>query len=218
MIINCCYDSLFELEINWDSITACSTVILAILTGWLAFAAIKQLKDIRKNSAENVIMKQLEFHYKIIERIRPKEMTNEDDSFQFIYTLLAELYFSNFIINRDDDESIKSNIDIAYSKLYRKYGNFLGHYYRNLYRMFKNINDTKIKGFNKKYYAKLIRAQLSEFEILLLFYNCLWVDDDSNFKKLVEDFGLLEGINYDKLLDRSHCKFYNDQAFDKDFI
>jgi hypothetical protein len=214
----CCYDSLFDLEINWEAITACGTVALAIITISLAFAAIKQLKDIRTNSAENIIMKQIEFHYKIVEGIKSKEMGQGEDAFKFMYTLLAKSYFSNYDIIRNDDESIKSNIGIAYSDLHRRHGNLLGHYYRNLYRTFKNINDTKIKGFNKNRYAKLVRAQLSEYEILLLFYNCLWVGDDDKFKKLVQDYGLLEGINYDKLLDRRHDNLYLETAFGNDFI
>lgn len=207
-----------HLNINWDALTACGTIALAILTFYLAYAAINQLKDIRSSSVENIIMKQLEFHYKIVERMKIKEMKVREDPFKFMFLNFVKYYYSNNNINRIDDESIKDNISTAFQLLYNKYGNLLGHYYRNLYRTFKNINETKIKGFDKEQYSKLVRAQLSEFEILLLFYNCIWVGDEDKFKKLIEKHELLEGLNHSKLLVRDHSKLYLETAFGNDFL
>lgn len=214
MIIICCCKHINESEVNWAEWT------LAIFTILLVGAAIIQMFDIKKfikqngnlnhlQSAENIIVKQIEFHYKILERIE----SNKKDIFFTIYESLRGNYgFAT-------DNTIEERINTAYSKLYQEYGDLLGHYYRNLYRIWKNINETEIEGFDKKFYAKLVRAQLSENEILLLFYNCLWVQeyDEGNFKELIEEYELLEGINYDRLIDREHSEtMYLQTAFGTD--
>jgi hypothetical protein len=219
MIMFCCCEPIHDSYINWESITAISTTVLAGFTTILAIAAIVQLIDVKKLikqneniknilSAENIIVTQIEFHYRIIEKID----VNIKDAFRRMYENLRGNY------GFETSPSIEAKIEAAFAALYENYGYLLGHYYRNLYRIFKNINETKIKGFDKKYYAKLVRAQLSEYEILLLFYNCIWVKDEYKFKKLVEVYGLLEGINYEKLFKRDHYKLYSESAFGNDLI
>jgi len=114
---------------------------------------------------------------------------------------------------KTDLPEIEIQVRDAFGKLYDEYGYLLGHYYRNLYRIIKSINEIKINDFDKMYYAKLVRAQLSEYEVLLLFYNCIWMED-YKFKVLIEKYGLLKGINYDKLVDRErHPNLYLKTAF-----
>ena len=216
-----CYYHIRQFQINWEAITATGTAALAIFTIILASVAIIQLLDIKKfnraneklnlvQSAENIITKQIEFHYKILERI-------EEDKKDIFLTMYESLRGNYGFITATPE--VGERINIAYDKLYQEYGNLLGHYYRNLYRIWKKINGTQIDGFDKKYYAKLIRAQLSENEILLLFYNALWVQayDEGNFKNLIEDYELLEGINYNRLLEREHSRtMYSENAFGTD--
>ncbi|HVA98100.1 MAG TPA: putative phage abortive infection protein [Bacteroidia bacterium] len=211
MITLCCYEHICKSQINWSEIfTALGTVALAFITLFLAKNAIKQLEDIKRSSMENNIMKQIDFHYKILERIE----ANKKDAFRIMFENLIALYG----FEKDKPPTTEEQINFAFSKLYEEYGYLFGHYYRNLYRIFKNIKETKIEGFEKKYYAKLVRAQLSEYEILLLFYNCIWIgsQDEEKFKNLVEEYELLEGINYEKLLDREHYKLYLKKAFGVD--
>jgi len=52
----------------------------------------------------------------------------------------------------------------------------LGHYYRNLYQIVKYIDkqDNQFLSFNQKYdYIKTLRAQLSDYEQVVLYYNSL---------------------------------------------
>lgn len=222
MIIICCYESVHESQINWETITALGTVALALFTIILAIAAIGQLLDIKKfikqnenlnlvQSAENIITNQIAFHYKILERIE----ANQKDAFRIMYESLNGFY--KFRKKSSPKFSkIKEQINAAFEKMYNDYGNLSGHYFRNLYRIFKEIDKSKIDGFDKQHYAKLVRAQLSEYEVLLLFYNCIWVGDGDKFKKLVEKYELLEGINYSKLIEREHYKLYEETAFGVD--
>ncbi|WP_242321381.1 putative phage abortive infection protein [Bacillus cereus group sp. BfR-BA-01312] len=96
----------------------------------------------------------------------------------------------------------------AYESLYKKHENIIGHYYRNLYRIVKLIQNTTFNKESKKrdneekrMYRGILRAQLSSFELLMLFYNISYSEKGKKFKELVA------GIN-----------FFDDHLIEKDFI
>ena len=218
----CCYCELVN-YIKESQINPAEWV-LAIFTVVLAYAAVKQLRDIQDfiksnkvfnqvQLAEDSIVKQIEFHYKILEGIET-EGAKRHAAFRIIYNNLMGTYKSDLATYANP----KERIGATFKKLDLEYGYLLRHYYRNLYRIFKEIDETTIDGFDKNHYAKLVRAQLSEYEILLLFYNCIWVGDEDKFVKLVENYELLEGIDYKSLLEPDHYKLYSEKAFGVDFI
>jgi hypothetical protein len=59
----------------------------------------------------------------------------------------------------------------AYYDVYRRMETHLGHYFRNLYHIFKLVNDSKLPESAKRKYVALARAQLSHPESTLLFFN-----------------------------------------------
>ena len=56
----------------------------------------------------------------------------------------------------------------------------LGHYYRHLFQTMTFITSQSFLGDKEKYgYVKTLRAQISNFEQLMLYYNALaWFDDE----------------------------------------
>ena len=64
-------------------------------------------------------------------------------------------------------------------------------------------------------YTNLIRAQLSSYELALLFYNCLGDIGREKFKSLVEEYALLQNMPDEILLDVSHKELYDERAFGK---
>lgn len=75
----------------------------------------------------------------------------------------------------------------------------LDHYYRHLYRIFKYIydQDNELVSKRKKYdYAAIVRATLSPYELVMLFYNGF---SHPNFKYLIEEYAILNNLRY-KLL------------------
>ena len=68
----------------------------------------------------------------------------------------------------------------------------LAHYFRNLYHIIKYIDTDGIEP--KRRYTSLVRAQLSIYELIALFYNCLG-SQGKGFKHLVERYGLLEHLD-----------------------
>ena len=76
---------------------------------------------------------------------------------------------------------------------------FLDHYYRHLYRIFKYIDeyDETVVSKEKKYdYAAIVRATLSPYELVMIFYNGF---SHPKFKRLIEDYAVLNNLRY-KLL------------------
>jgi len=121
-------------------------------------------------------------------------------------------------VKHGDTASLDSNAEarlILLQDTYEKYfhGNFrkqyLGHYFRNLYLIFKTIDESE--AFNDKeklQYAKIVRAQMSHLELKLLYLNCK-ILDGAPFKKYVARYQILEWIsdsdfsNYDRDFKKS---------------
>lgn len=87
---------------------------------------------------------------------------------------------------------------------------YLDHYFRHLYRMVKFIDETKLlpDDFDERYqYTSMIRATLSRYEIVWLFYNGL-SDTGIKFKPLMERYALLRGIRLDMLAIDEEKQYY----------
>ena len=96
---------------------------------------------------------------------------------------------------------------------------FLDHYFRHLYRIIKYVDDQReLFSLKERYeYVCLLRAQLSDYELGLVFYNCLSDNGRERFKPLAEKYALFNNLR-DKVLnspeaDRAH---YTPKAFEFD--
>lgn len=124
--------------------------------------------------------------------------------FEFIYQRLAFNYHS--ISLGEKEKAIAS-----YIETFSIYQSSLSHYFRTLYNIIKFIDDRCPR--DTKYYINLVRAQLSTYEHLLLFYNCL-SEQGKDFKPLIIKYSLLDNMAIDLLLDDSHKSFYPDKAYE----
>ena len=173
----------------------------------------------RLQAAGNTIMKQIEFHNNLLKGIsitkkgivapNVPNIAYGQDAFKIFYEDLEGFYKDrkenyNDTIN-DEDKRIRD----SYNQLYNKYPSQLGNYFKNLYLMvfyIDYINSRKIKGFNKDYYISLIKAQLSKYEILLLPYNCIWIQrkakpEGQNFIEFAKTYNLLSALETDELIE-----------------
>lgn len=90
---------------------------------------------------------------------------------------------------------------------YEPMGNILGHYYRQMYQTVNYVLKTKWLNEDERYdYVKLLRAQLSDYEQMMLYYNsmsvngCSWRDAQSHTEiekmSLIGRFCLIKNIPY----------------------
>ena len=92
----------------------------------------------------------------------------------------------------------------------------LDHYFRHLYRIFKYIYDadqTLITNDKKYEYASIVRATLSEYELVLLFYNGF---SHPKFKELIEEYALLNNLHIDSLATQYDRDLYKSKVSERD--
>ncbi|MFF2529278.1 putative phage abortive infection protein [Brevibacillus sp. NPDC058079] len=86
-------------------------------------------------------------------------------------------------------------IKSKYKLWYEKNEHYIGHYYRNLYHLFKMIDNSILDPKEKEKYADIVRAQLSSAELLLLFYNAISFSENNNFIPHIHRYNILKHIN-----------------------
>lgn len=90
----------------------------------------------------------------------------------------------------------------------------LDHYFRHLYRAFKYINDSDIIDDKNKYkYSCMVRANLSQYELIMLFYNCLSSNGKERFKPLIETYAIFNNIRVELLAKQEHKDLYEEKAY-----
>jgi hypothetical protein len=121
--------------------------------------------------------------------------------------------FRNNFSRADTNHSLTELLKIheAYRSTYNNRQGDLGHYFRNLYNLVKFVHTAEVS--NKKFYANLVRAQLSNQELQMLFYNCLSPNGSEKFKPLIEEYALLKNLPEDLLCNPTHKTLYSASAF-----
>lgn len=127
----------------------------------------------------------------------------DKDTLSFLYCVKNTYYKSPFFIH-------KLRI---YEEMYSENQSIIGHYYRNLYRIFKFIQDQNFSSDNQKNkeeqsnYRGILRAQLSSIELLMLFYNIAYSEKGEKFKHIISDLNF-----FDNHLIESEFIWKNDNA------
>lgn len=190
---------------------------------------------------ENTFFNLLSLHHQIvsgIDDIEEKSTTSEEpmNLLTFRNQINNPKLIQHVIINGRDVfkrhysvliESIKKNKDKNYVDIYMKNYEHVqtdfGHYFRNLYRIIKFIDETKFEeednDFVIKYkYTSMLRAQLSDYELLWLFYNCLSPNGKYKFKPYIEKYSFFKNLPQDKLHSLDLINLYEKTAFEKSII
>lgn len=121
-------------------------------------------------------------------------------------------YFSFRIIEHQlemDDGQKKDALGMGgylYFKGLEKYDDsytpsYFDHYFRHLYTILKFVDKSDFLSFEEKYkYTTMVRATLSRYELVWLYYNGLSSIGRKKLKKLIEDYSLLKNIREDLLI------------------
>jgi hypothetical protein len=179
-----------------------------------ADALAEQASNMKRQSFESTFFKMLNTHNGILESI---DLVNDDgkitrgrDCFVVFYSRLRKSYDKRLA------KKYKSNQDLtalhyAYKEFWLKHQLELGHYFRFLYNIIRFIKES---GYQDGPYIRLIRAQLSDQELLLIFYNCVASKHGERFKELVEEFALLDNMPKLRILSRAHLELIDKSALD----
>lgn len=176
----------------------------------------EQSKTFHVQRFENTFFNLLDLHHEIVKGIDIRKNKTEivaqgRDCFKYIYNDDLRGHVAVRKVPNDDIDGIIS----VYLNTYERNQSDLGHYFRNLYHIFKYIHFSDVSFPEKHRYANFARAQLSSFELLLLFYNCLSRNGVEKFKPLIETYQVLKNMPLEKLVHPSHKNQYADTAFIK---
>jgi hypothetical protein len=101
-------------------------------------------------------------------------------------------------------ENELTTINHMFQMYYSLYEPSLGPYFRTLYHVFKLIDRQDFLALQEKIdYANIARAQLSRFELALLFYDVL-TTHGTEFKPLIQKYGILKHLNAFDLANANH--------------
>lgn len=195
---------------------AIAAAILTFLAFWVQFKANEQQrKDIALERFESNFFELLHFHQEITNglllKCNMKSHPSEEkgrDVFQLLYE--DTLIIGGYVGIKD---IIKSNVNNWNDKYLNSPIGFLDHYFRLLYRILKYIDDSQKKipemTLSKRYeYASIVRATLSQYELVLLFYNCLSSNGKEKFKPLIEKYAIFNNLRVELLATKDEQDLY----------
>lgn len=130
--------------------------------------------------------------------------TTGKDVFNILFRRLTSAYRGS--------RSHVGDIDSWYNTFYDSNNFEIGHYFRLMYNIVNFVDKADVDGKNA-FYVKILRAQLSDTEVAILFYNGISVHGRNNFKPLIEKYGLLKNLDNRYVLDASLKSSYSSTAY-----
>ncbi|MGA4606140.1 putative phage abortive infection protein [Pseudoalteromonas maricaloris] len=177
-----------------------------------------QNETLKVQRFENTFFKMLEFLENCRNDIALSSNKRGRDAIKDLYESFSSAYLHTPV--RDNIYSMKvgysmkdeckhlSGISKQYFNFYREYGDELGQYYRTLYNLLKLVDRATFID-DKSVYTNLVRAQLSRYELLLLFYNSLSDYGSEKMNPLVKRFNILKHLE-SNLLPEAHRELLNE--------
>jgi hypothetical protein len=176
----------------------------------------KQVDDAYSQSFESTLFKLIDYQQNIMRNVTSRK-TTESGFASFIYWTGE---FTSYLTEQAN--SIKQDADFypkltvlvqdIYPKAYEKSLYKLGNYFRHLYHIFKYINESRLSDEKKQSYAKLVRAQLSAEEMLLVGIDGMTIYGEK-FKPLIEKYSLLHRLMSFDYWRAMFISFYQQNAF-----
>lgn len=155
---------------------------------------IRQNKQTSEQSYESSIFNLINLQNNIIDNLEYRDNNKRAAFRKFLYD--KEIDFNgidkNTIMRPHHSYSLAR---ISYEWFNNHSNEIFGHYFRNLYTILKAIDEMPERFERKKYYSRIVRAQLSMNELTVLFLNCLpEVCDNGRFAELLIKYQMLEHL------------------------
>ena len=158
----------------------------------------EQSASLKLQNFEKTFFEMVRLHHDIIKDLdlitRPgKPATLGRDCFRVFFDRLKSAHsMETKNIIGQEQQTITMN---AYAIFYSSSQHEIGHYFRNFHRILKFVDESDEGTVtNKTTYTGILRAQMSSFELALLFYDALH-PIGAKLKPLVERYSMLENLN-----------------------
>ena len=190
----------------------------------------EQNKTLKRQRFENTFFNMLSLQQEIVANISFDEVktifdfnAHTRDEQRTSYNgraLFRELYL-NLKVYIDKKHSYQGVKDAIKANNYGVYSYIsattrFDHYFRHLYRIFKYVDTSDLITDDERYeYACIVRSQLSDYELVMLFYNCLTANGKAKFKPLIERYSIFNNLRIVLLADIEHKKLYDETAYNR---
>lgn len=168
-----------------------------------------QASTLKLQQFESTFFQLLRVHDEIVNAIdlqRTQGVTKGRDCFKIFCRRFGAAMLDLHAGSKTEAEQIHK----AYESFYQNHESEVGHYFRHLYHVIKFVDSSEVE--NKRRYTSFVRAQLSSYELELLFYNCLTEYGNLRFKPLVEKYGLLKHLSNQRVKPHQR-QYYRASAF-----
>ncbi len=198
--------------------------ITALFTG-LAFAILiwtlhvqqaelaLQKEQLQKQNFGSAFFQLLSLHNDIVNTMEIRNMVGGRECFVKMLNDLKKEHYPKVQKAASSNSPEAKILNDTYESFLIPYEPHVGYYFRHLYNVVKFVDHhSDLLKEDTKLYTNLVRAQLSSYELGLLFYNCL-SERGAKFKNFVEDYALLEDVSSVELIDEEHRELYKKSAF-----
>lgn len=163
-------------------------------------------KEMQKQGFENSFFQMLKLHNDIL-----NSLSAQQGSVNYVTTMEGRIVIKNMQDNLNNKLKRKAGVDKlelkdlqeVFDEFYQAQGYQLAHYFRFLYNIFRFISDSKMESKDKTLYSRLARAQISNQELYILFYNAL-TKRGGKFKKYIVEFELMDNLHPNELYAVEH--------------
>jgi hypothetical protein len=204
---------------------------LTFIAFWAQYYANKQQRDdIAIERFNQTFFSLMNMHEQITNSLEFTILRKDDNPIShkgrelFSYAFENKAAVNQVEENKYKEKSMRTLLQENDWKSYESYQlpTYFDHYFRNMYRIIKYVDETKVfdnmdNPLDKKYeYVAILRSTLSRYELVWLFYNCLSEYGQDKFKPLVEKYALLKNLRPELLINKDDIKEYNQTAFGLD--
>jgi hypothetical protein len=132
------------------------------------------------------------------------------------FELYYDRLFKNYHLTKNKeqyrDKTPEFIVNNAFDAFHQEQQSEIDHYFRNLYSIINFVSLSFVE--NKRHYTNIVRAQLSRYEIALLFYNGLWGFGRKKLKEYIEVYELLENMNIKDIISpNDEVQLYEKKAY-----
>lgn len=187
---------------------------------------VNQNELIQKQNFEATFFQMLKLYNEITQEIAVKEIGENPklegkilkgrEAIEDLYETLFKDYFDE--IQYCSNEELKAD---KYEEFYRKFAGQIGHYFRIIYNILKFVDKSEMPYEKRKFYTNILRAQLSDYELILLFYNVIYFrgEGERKMREFVIPYNLLKHINRkeDGMLLDYYSDITNLEQIDKEY-
>lgn len=166
-----------------------------------------QLTAIHNQNFESTFFQMLGLHNQLVNAMdihrKNQETLHGRDCFRFFYDEMKKLY------NTPGAESEEMRISAVNDRFWGKHHQDLAHYYRYFYNLIRFVDES---ASDKVKYIRILRSQLSNYELAVMFYNGL-SPEAARSKTFIETYSMFDNLPEGLLFDKNHIEKYGASAF-----